>query len=262
MLIICELFSLQPHEIKEQNSNFLSDVLNKHIYHESVMKIIENHTNNITFNFNKWSQTTYINYYINKCYYNVLPKLVKLYVVELSETLKELVNQAFINNRFPEYMKQAEISPRFEKNDDMIKDNYTSISILAVIETIIAEKHMEYFKSILNEMLYAYRNKYGTEHVLIKLINSWKFTVYENRYEDTVLMDLSKAFGYVLYALLIAKIYVYGLSTKCLWISVQLYKWKIPKGEDLECKTFMDATAKRNSTRLQSWSFSLQCIYE
>ncbi len=74
-------------------------------------------------------------------------------------------------------------------------DNYRPISILAVFakafETIISEQLMNYFKSIFNEKLCAYRKKYGTEHVLIKLIDSWKFTLVENKYAGTVLMDLS-----------------------------------------------------------------------
>ncbi len=40
---------------------------------------------------------------------------------------------------------------------------------------------MDYFKSIFNETLCAYRKKYGTEHVLIKLIDSWKFALDENK---------------------------------------------------------------------------------
>ncbi len=72
---------------------------------------------------------------------------------------------------------------------------------------------MEYFKSIFNEILYAYRKKYSTEHVLIKLIDSWQFAQDENKYAGTVLMGFSKAFECVPYDLLIAKMHVYGLST-------------------------------------------------
>ncbi len=39
--------------------------------------------------------------------------------------------------------------------------------------------------------LCAYRKKYCAEHVLIKLIDSWKFALDENKYAGTVLMDLS-----------------------------------------------------------------------
>ncbi len=105
-------------------------------------------------------------------------------------------------------MKKAEISPIFKKKDDMIKDNYRPISILAtfskLFETITAEQLMEYFKSIFNEMLCAYRNKYGTEHIFIKLIDPWKLILDENKYAGIVLMDLYKTFDSVPYGLLIA----------------------------------------------------------
>ncbi len=82
---------------------------------------------------------------------------------------------------------------------------------------------MEYFKSIFNEMLCAYRKKYGTEHALIKLIDSWKFALDENKYAGTVLMDISKAFDCVPYGLLIAQMHAYGLSTNaCEFISSYL----------------------------------------
>ncbi len=76
-------------------------------------------------------------------------------------------------------MKKAEISPIFKKKDDTIKDNYRLISLLEifskVFETIVAELLMEYFNDIFDPMLCAYRKKYGTDHVLIKLIDSWKY---------------------------------------------------------------------------------------
>ncbi len=62
-------------------------------------------------------------------------------------------------------MKKAEISPVFKKNY-FNKDNYRPISIMVVFskvfETIIAEQLMEYFTSIFDSMLCAYRKKYGT----------------------------------------------------------------------------------------------------
>ncbi len=70
---------------------------------------------------------------------------------------------------------------------------------------------MEYFKSIFNEKLCAYRKKYGIEHVLIKLIDSWKFALDENKYAGTVLLDLSNAFNCAPYGLLIAKMHSYFL---------------------------------------------------
>ncbi len=76
------------------------------------MKIKDNQTNIITFNF-KLEEPDYVykilcKLKINKAtgYDNVPPKLVKICAEELSETLAELFNQAFTNNRFPEDMKK------------------------------------------------------------------------------------------------------------------------------------------------------------
>ncbi len=49
---------------------------------------------------------------------------------------------------------------------------------------------MEYCKDIFDPMLCgASRKKYGTEHVLIKLIDSWKYALDNNNFVGTVLMD-------------------------------------------------------------------------
>ncbi len=129
-----------------------------------------------------------------KGYDNMPPKTVKMCSNELSVTLAELISHSFETSRFPEDMKNAEISPIFKKKDDMIKDNYRPISLLEIIskvfETIVAEQLTEYFNDIFDPMLCAYRKKYGTEHVLIKLIDSWKYAVDNNNFVGIVLMDL------------------------------------------------------------------------
>ncbi len=123
------------------------------------------------------------------------PKMVKICFNELSVTLMELLNYAFKHKRFPDEMKNAEIAPIFKKKDDMNKVNYRTISILVVFskvfESIIAEQLIEHFKNIFNDMLCAYRKKYGCEHVLVKLINSWKYALDEDNFAGTLLIDYS-----------------------------------------------------------------------
>ncbi len=68
-------------------------------------------------------------------------------------------------------MKKAVLCPLFKKKDDMIKTNYRPISSLSVFsnvfDTIIAEQLMDFFCQIFNDMLCAYRKKYGCKHVLL-----------------------------------------------------------------------------------------------
>ncbi len=100
----------------------------------------------------------------------------------------------------------------------MVKDNYRPISLLEIIskvfETIVAEQLMEYFKVILDPMQCAHRKKYGTEHILFKLTNSWKYTLDNDNCVGTLFLDLSKAFDCIPHGLLITKMSAYNLGNK------------------------------------------------
>ncbi len=62
---------------------------------------------------------------------------------------------------------------------------------------------MEYFKTNFNQMLCAYRKRYCIEHVLFKLIDSWKCALDEENCKGTVLMYHSIAFDCIRCGLLI-----------------------------------------------------------
>ncbi len=82
------------------------------------------------------------------------------------------------------------------KKNDIIKNNYRPITLLEIFskvyEAIVAEQLMAYFKDIVDPVLCSYGNKYGTEHVLIKLINSWTYALDNDKCVGTTLMDLSR----------------------------------------------------------------------
>ncbi len=63
-------------------------------------------------------------------------------------------------------------------------------------------------------MLCAYRKKYGAEHILVKLIDSWKYALENYNFVGTVLLDLSKTFDCIPHGLLITKMSAYGLGNK------------------------------------------------
>ncbi len=54
--------------------------------------------------------------------------------------------------------------------------------------------------------------KCGCEHVLIKLVDSWKNALDDNQFASIILIDLSKAFHCVSHGRLIAKMKAYGIS--------------------------------------------------
>ncbi len=139
--LLCQLPYLHLHDI-----NYISKIYKSFLYSD-FKQVDEIYVRKLLHNINAQKATGYD---------NIPPKMVKMYVDELSVTLTELMNYAFSNKIFPDDIKKAEISPIFKKKDDLATDNYRPISILVVFskvfETIIAEQLMEYFTSIFDNM--------------------------------------------------------------------------------------------------------------
>ena len=70
--------------------------------------------------------------------------------------------------------------------------------------------------NFLSDFIPAYRKEYSTNHVLLRLIENWKAALDSNLFTGAVLMDFSKAFGYIPHDLLIANLHAYGFSFETL----------------------------------------------
>ena len=81
-----------------------------------------------------------------------------------------------------------------------------------IVERFIEIKTNEHIETVLSVFIAAYRKKYSTNHVLIRLIESWKLQLDNKKFVGAVLMDLSKAFDCVPHDLLIAKMHAYGFD--------------------------------------------------
>ncbi len=87
-----------------------------------------------------------------------------------------------------------------KKKDDM-NNNYSPVSILFIFskyfETIVAQQLRLHFENIFlrfylltfcfNNLLCAYRKKCACENVLVKLIDSWKYALDNDKFVDTLL---------------------------------------------------------------------------
>ena len=76
--------------------------------------------------------------------------------------------------------------------------NYRAVSVLNVFskfyERIMKEQITCSMEEKFSCSLSAYRNNYGTQHVLVNLIEEWKNKLDKNYVAGAILMDLFKAF--------------------------------------------------------------------
>ena len=144
------------------------------------------------------------------------PKFVKIAADIIDEHLTNIINFDIKRNSFPENAKTAYISTIYKKLKRLDKVNYRPVSILntfsKIHEKYIKEKITPFVDECLSIFISAYRKKYSSSHVLIRLIENWKKHLDKGKFVGAVLMDLSKAFDCVPHDLLIAKMHAYGFD--------------------------------------------------
>ena len=100
----------------------------------------------------------------------------------------------------------------------MVKSNYRPVSILPVpskiYEKVLSEQLSNYFESVFDDYLCAFRKRHGCQTTLMRLLEDWKEALDSNCYVAAVLMDLSKAFDCLPHDILLCKLGCYGLFQK------------------------------------------------
>ena len=106
---------------------------------------------------------------------NIPPKLVKLASDVISAPLSNAINNSLSSGIFPEKAKIASVTPldKGTTNKNTVS-NFRPVSILStfskIYEKVIKDQLILYMNSHFSEFLSGYRKLYGTQHVLIRLI--------------------------------------------------------------------------------------------
>ena len=147
------------------------------------------------------------------------PKLVIMSAEVIANPLAKLINTTMLDDLiFPNIEKDASVTPVFKKEDRQIKTNYRPISVLNVFskifERFLLNQLLPFIDKMMSSLLSAYRSRYNTQHVLLRLIEQWRACLDYNKVVGGILMDLSKVFDCLPHDLLIAKLEAYGLGEK------------------------------------------------
>ena len=128
----------------------------------------------------------------------ILKNSINIYLSKLTI----LINNCLKKEAFPYDLKLADITPLFEKEDRLNKENYRPVSIiphlLKVLERIIYQQMDSFIKSKFSLYLCEFRKNYNAQYSLLKMVNGEKGN---GEKEGVIFMDLSKAFDTIKHSL-------------------------------------------------------------
>ena len=211
-------------------------ILAEHKNHPSVLAIIQNPNNNFEpFSFKEVENSVVLRLLKemdgkkSTGEDNIPPKLVSLASAELTAPLTNAINTSIRNSQFPEKGKRASICPLDKgEQDKTVEGNFRSVSVLnafsKIYEKVIKNQLIPHLDKSLSVFIAAYRERYSTQHVLIRLIEEWRSRLDNDYVVGAILMDLSKAFDCIPHDLLIAKLAAYGLDKNSL---VYIYSYSV-----------------------------------
>ena len=105
-------------------------------------------------------------------------KFVKISADIIDCHIANIINKDISNNKFSENAKTTTVRPIFKKGDRTEIKNYRPVSLLNIFTKIydrfLHENLTNYVDTFLSKLISAYRKSYSSNHVLIRLIESWK----------------------------------------------------------------------------------------
>ena len=113
------------------------------------------------------------------------PKLVKLSANIVHSHLCIIIKKDLESNSFLDGAKIASVRPTYKKKSRHEVENYRPVSILnafSIYKRYIHNSLILFVDNFLSVFISAYRQTYSSNHVLIRLIESWKQSLDKKQY--------------------------------------------------------------------------------
>lgn len=150
--------------------------------------------------------------------------LLKILKTHISPFPSSLIDNSFLCGIFPNKLKLGKVIPVLKKGSRQDKDNYRPISVLAVLSKIYEKAkykrlygHLE-CHNILYWLQFGFRQECSTNHALISITESIRYTVDNNEFGCDIFIDFKKAFDTINHSILLLKLHHYVVRGK-------VYKW-------------------------------------
>ena len=150
-------------------------------------------------------------------FYKISPKYAIDSRFFLSDVLCKLFNKSVDENKFPEYLKLAEVAPVHKGKSKMNHVNYRPISILHIFRKVIEKLMYNRLSSfilknkILFPMQYGFQEDKSTELAINALLNKVTEALDNKMKSYSVFLDFAKAFDTVNHNILLKKLEYYGI---------------------------------------------------
>ena len=116
----------------------------------------------------------------------------------------------------PDDLKFVDVTPIHKKKDKSDKAKYSPVCILPniskIYEKLIYNQLYDYFVDILSPSQCGFRKGHSTQHCLLVMLKKFKESADKGNEFGALLTDLPKAFDCIDHKLLIAKLFLYGVS--------------------------------------------------